>query len=110
MENIRVLYEKHGGNVYYGEAVTQYEHALQAAYFAEQYAPNDNELIVAAFLHDIGHLLGEKEEDFMGQLGVHRHEYVGGEYLRKKVGLSERICYLVENHVKIKYMINKYLK
>ncbi|CAF0724285.1 unnamed protein product [Rotaria sordida] len=102
MEKLRLLYEKYGGNGYYGEPVTQYEHALQAAFFAEQYAPNDNELIVAAFLHDIGHLLGEKQEDLMGNLGVLRHEHIGAEYLRKKVGLSERICYLVENHVNAK--------
>jgi len=101
MEKLRLLYEKHGASEYYGELVTQYQHALQAAYFAEQYAPDDKELIIAALLHDIGHLLGEKEEDFMGKLGAHRHEYIGSEYLRK-VGLSERICYLVENHVNAK--------
>jgi predicted HD phosphohydrolase len=102
MEKLRSLYEKHGGSDYYGEPVTQYQHALQAAYFAEQYDPNDHELIVAAFLHDVGHLLGESEEDRMGNLGVLRHEHIGAEYLRKKVGLSERICYLIENHVNAK--------
>jgi predicted HD phosphohydrolase len=102
MEKLRSLYEKHGESEYYGEAVTQYQHAIQAAYAAEQYDPNDKELIIAALLHDVGHLLGEKKEDFMKNLGVLRHEYVGSEYLRKKVGLSERICYLVENHVNAK--------
>jgi putative nucleotidyltransferase with HDIG domain len=102
MEKLRLLYEKHGASEYYGEAVTQYQHAIQAAYSAEQYDPNDHELIIAALLHDVGHLLGEKEEDHMGNLGVHRHESVGAEYLRKKIGLSERICYLVENHVNAK--------
>ncbi|CAF4140965.1 unnamed protein product [Rotaria magnacalcarata] len=102
MEKLRSLYEKHGENAYYGEAVTQYEHALQAAYFAEQYNPNDTELIVAAFLHDVGHLLGTKNEDFMGDLGVLQHEHIGAEYLRTQVGLSERICYLVANHVNAK--------
>lgn len=102
MENLRSLYEKHGGNLYCGEAVTEYEHALQAAYFAEQYASNDIELVVAAFLHDVGHLLGQKQEDFMGQYGVREHERIGAEYLRTKIGLSERICYLVENHVNAK--------
>ena len=102
MEKVRSLYEKHGDSDYFGEPVTQYQHAIQAAYFAEKYAPNDEELILAALLHDIGHLLGEKEEDRMGKLGVLRHEYLGGEYLRKELGLSERICYLVENHVNAK--------
>jgi len=102
MEKLRLLYEKHGGSEYCGEIVTQYQHALQSAYFAEQYAPNDKELIIAAFLHDVGHLLSEKSEDRMGNLGVLRHEYVGSEYLRKQIGLSERICYFVENHVNAK--------
>ncbi|CAF1599359.1 unnamed protein product [Adineta ricciae] len=102
MESIRLLFQKHGGSEYYGEPVTQFQHAVQAAYCAEQYAPNDAELIIAAFLHDIGHLLGEKQEDLMGNLGVLRHEHVGAEYLREKIGLSERICYLVKNHVNAK--------
>lgn len=102
MEKVRSLYEKHGDSDYFGEPVTQYQHAIQAAYFAEKYAPDDTELILAALLHDIGHLLGKTEEDRMGKLGVLRHEYLGGEYLRKEIGLSERICYLVENHVNAK--------
>ncbi len=102
MEKLRSLYEKYGASEYYGEAVTQYQHAIQTAYSAEQYDPNDDELIIAAFLHDVGHLLGEKPEDHMGELGVLRHESVGAEYLRKEVGLSERICYLVANHVNAK--------
>jgi putative nucleotidyltransferase with HDIG domain len=102
MEKLRSIYDKHGGSNYYGEDVTQYQHALQTAYLAEQYSPNDHELIIAALLHDIGHLLGEKEEDLMGNLGVLRHESVGAEYLRKQIGLSDRICYLVENHVNAK--------
>ena len=102
MEKLRCLYEENGKNAYCGEAITEYEHALQAAYLAEQHAPNDKELIIAALLHDIGHLLGKNQEDYMGKLGVRRHEYIGAEYLRKNVGLSERICYLVENHVNAK--------
>ena len=102
MEQVRSLYEKHGDSDYFGEPVTQYQHAIQSAYYAEKYAPDDKELILAALLHDIGHLLCEKEEDRMGKLGVLRHERLGGEYLRKKIGLSERICYLVENHVNAK--------
>lgn len=101
MEKLRLLFEKHGGEAYYGEAVTQYEHAIQSAYSAEQYDPNDEELIVAAFLHDVGHLLGENE-DLMENLGVLRHEHVGAEYLRTQIGLSEHVCYLVRNHVNAK--------
>ncbi len=49
------LLEQRGDSQYGGEAVTQLEHALQAALLAEQeQAPP--ELIVAALLHDVGHL------------------------------------------------------
>ncbi|CAF0728083.1 unnamed protein product [Adineta steineri] len=102
MENVRFVYEKHGGSEYYGEPVTQYQHAIQAAYLAEQYDATDHELIIAAFLHDIGHLLSEKEEDLMGNLGVLNHEQIGAKYLHDQIGLSERICYLIENHVNAK--------
>ena len=102
METLRNLYEKRAGNAYFGEHVTEYQHALQAAFCAEQFAPNDAELIIAAFLHDVGHLLGEKDEDYMGQLGVLRHEHLGADFLRDQFGFSERICYLVRNHVNAK--------
>lgn len=102
MEKLRALYEKHGDDAYYGEQVTQYQHALQTAFCAEQYAPNDPELIIAALLHDVGHLLGKNQDDYMGQLGVRRHEHVGAEYLRNEFGFSDRICYLVRNHVNAK--------
>jgi OPA family glycerol-3-phosphate transporter-like MFS transporter len=52
------LLDKHGGSLYGGEAVTQREHALQAASAAEQ-AHAAPALIAAALLHDIGHLLPE---------------------------------------------------
>ena len=102
MEKLRSLYEKDGASQYYGEEVTQYEHAIQAAYLAEKSRPDDHELIVAALLHDVGHLLGKNPEDHMGELGVLCHESVGAEYLRKTFGLSERICYLIRNHVNAK--------
>ena len=102
METLRNLYETRAGNAYFGEQVTEYQHALQAASCAEQFAPNDHELIIAAFLHDVGHLLGQKDEDYMGQLGVLRHEHIGADYLRDRFGFSERICYLVRSHVNAK--------
>ncbi|MBY0374774.1 MAG: HD domain-containing protein, partial [Bryobacteraceae bacterium] len=44
------------GHAYFGEQVTQLEHALQSAYLAVQ-AGADDETILAALLHDIGHVL-----------------------------------------------------
>ncbi|MEL6274979.1 MAG: hypothetical protein AAFU03_07745, partial [Bacteroidota bacterium] len=43
------------GHIEYGERVTQSSHAVQAGLLARE-KEYDNELIIAAFLHDIGHL------------------------------------------------------
>lgn len=56
------LFRKHGGSQYGSEAVSQLEHALQAAFFAER-AGASAELITAALLHDCGHLLHDLPDD-----------------------------------------------
>lgn len=56
LEDIDGLFCRHGDTQYTGEPVTQLEHALQTAALAEQEdAPPS--LIVASFLHDLGHML-----------------------------------------------------
>lgn len=54
--DIERLFRDHGHIAYSGEAVTQLEHALQTAQRAEAEAAGD-ELVTAALLHDLGHLL-----------------------------------------------------
>ena len=62
VERLFELLEGGGGAQYLGEPVTQLEHALQAAALAEA-AGADEALVIAALLHDIGHLLpGEPHE------------------------------------------------
>ena len=56
VSDIRSLFEQYGGIAYSGEPVTQLQHALQSGALAEEAGAND-ELVVAAFLHDLGHLL-----------------------------------------------------
>ena len=56
LEEIEDLFRQRGGEQYTGEPVTQLQHALQTAWLAEQAAEND-ELVTAALLHDLGHLL-----------------------------------------------------
>ena len=56
LEDIEALFVAHGGTRYSGEPVTQAEHALQTAFFAEQEGADD-ELVTACLLHDLGHLL-----------------------------------------------------
>jgi phosphonate degradation associated HDIG domain protein len=54
--DIVALFQLKGHEQYDGEPVTQLQHALQTATFAEQ-AGADSALITAGLLHDIGHLL-----------------------------------------------------
>lgn len=54
--DIEQLFARRGGDQYTGEPVTQLQHALQTAWLAEQAGEGD-ELVTAALLHDLGHLL-----------------------------------------------------
>lgn len=56
IQDIGRLFEQRGGEQYAGEPVTQLEHALQSALLAENDGASD-ELVTAALLHDLGHLL-----------------------------------------------------
>jgi phosphonate degradation associated HDIG domain protein len=61
LEDIELLFARHGSAQYSGEPVSQLEHALQTAYLAEQSEASD-ELVTACLLHDLGHLLNEQGE------------------------------------------------
>jgi phosphonate degradation associated HDIG domain protein len=93
------LYEQFGDNDYIGEPVSQIEHMSQAAQLAmaEDF---DDEVVLAAFFHDIGHICGHGAEN-MGGFGVVSHERLGADYLRR-AGFSERMARLVEYHVQAK--------
>ena len=54
--DIEQVFAERGGEQYTGEPVTQLQHALQSATLAETEGAND-ELVTAALLHDLGHLL-----------------------------------------------------
>ncbi len=82
LAEITRLYEQHGAALYAGEPVTQLEHALQAAHFAEQ-AGEPPGLITAALLHDVGHLTHEFDEDCAEQDINDEHEAAGAEWLRE---------------------------
>jgi len=78
LEEIEQLYALRGG-LHYGEGVTQIEHALQTAILAQAQSAGPG-LIVAALLHDIGHLF-ESEEDVVEGRFDDRHEAVGARML-----------------------------
>ncbi|WP_327439375.1 phosphonate degradation HD-domain oxygenase [Pseudomonas donghuensis] len=99
VSEVFALYQQHGHEDYIGEPVSQLEHMSQAAQLAlaEGY---DDEVVLAAFFHDIGHICGGAEGD-MGGYGAVSHEWVGANYLRR-CGFSERLAKLVEYHVEAK--------
>lgn len=99
IDSVFALYEKYGSKGYIGEEISQLEHATQAAMLAEE----DGQpllVILAAFFHDIGHLLiyDNPELEKMGDYGVAKHENLGGDYLLEK-GFDEDLCNLVRNHI-----------
>jgi phosphonate degradation associated HDIG domain protein len=102
------LYEQFGSADYIGEPVSQIEHMAQSAQMAEN-GGYDKEVILAAFFHDIGHLLAQDREiESMGGFGIKRHEQIGADFLRE-MGFPEKISKLVENHVQAKrYLTFKY--
>jgi phosphonate degradation associated HDIG domain protein len=61
LADIAQVFAERGGEMYAGEPVTQLEHALQSALQAEQEGAHD-ELVTAALLHDLGHLLHDLGE------------------------------------------------
>ncbi len=95
------LYKKYGVNDYVGEPVSQLEHMCQCAQLAEK-ENYDDEVILAAFFHDIGHLCEHiMKVDHMDNYGVVDHEKIGAEYLINK-GFSKRLSTLIASHVDAK--------
>lgn len=90
IDEIILLFEQRGDSLYGGELITQRDHALQAATLAE----NENvspELIAAALLHDIGHLVHDLPHDST-QCGVDdQHETLGETYLESAFGANVAI-------------------
>src|SRR5512139_978051 len=82
---IEQLFAAKGDRMYAGEPVTQLQHALQSAELAERAGASD-ELVLAAFLHDLGHLIND-QGDTPTLRGVDdRHEYVALPFLRDLYG------------------------
>ena len=97
LADIERLYAQHGG-LAYGEDVTQLEHALQCAALARA-ADAAPSLIVAALLHDIGHLF-EQEADVADAVWDGRHEIHGARALGGLFGPA--VCGPIALHVAAK--------
>lgn len=107
VENLFALYQAYGGGDYIGEPVSQLAHMWQAAALA-QAEGYEEEVILAAFLHDLGHLCAQAQTASMDGFGAVDHERLGADYLRQR-GFSARLAALVEGHVLAKrYLTHKY--
>ncbi len=84
-DEIYSLFAARGSSCYFGEPVSQLEHALQAAWFAQQENAPDH-LVVAALVHDIGHLVHGQDEQ-VAERGIDaRHEEAGESWLKNRFG------------------------
>jgi [1-hydroxy-2-(trimethylamino)ethyl]phosphonate dioxygenase len=85
--DILALYGARGVQAYFGERVSMAEHGLQAAHFAQaEGAPEA--LVVAALLHDIGHLLEAMPDAIDDWTADARHEEVGARWLARHFDAS----------------------
>ncbi|MEI8365440.1 MAG: HD domain-containing protein [Parachlamydiaceae bacterium] len=86
---------------YIGESVSQLAHALQCAQLAVE-SGADDETVLAALFHDIGHLCADADERAeRNTYGVMNHDMIGADFLRQ-CGMSEKVCQLVLGHVEAK--------
>lgn len=83
VEEIAALFAERGNSQYGGEAVSQLEHGLQAAMLAEE-AGESSELIAAALLHDIGHLLHDLPDSAPDEGVDDVHEELGARWLEAR--------------------------
>ena len=100
-EEILSIYQARGAEAYFGERVSMTEHGLQAAHFAAAEGAPDP-LILAALLHDIGHLLEAVPDAIEDWTVDARHEELGARWLavgrvardREDAGeTDDRICH-----------------
>lgn len=109
---IRSIFEQNGSKNYGVEPVTQLQHALQTATLAEQESADD-QLIVAALLHDIGHIMFDEDIPDSVDEDLHDHheekayqwilEHFGtrvADPVRLHVVAKRYLCTIEKNYVK----------
>ena len=98
-ELMQEIYENGGGQLYDAEAVTQLEHALQSAEQAQK-SGAPSHLIVAALLHDIGHLLNGDEKGAAERGEDALHEACGAAFLGR--WFKDEVTDAIRHHVAAK--------
>jgi phosphonate degradation associated HDIG domain protein len=76
------IFERRGGEEYLGEPVTMAQHMLQGAHLAERQGEEEI-IIVAALLHDIGHFTSEFGTFSMDDTHDKHHEEAGAQVLER---------------------------
>ena len=94
--DILAIYQARGSAAYFGERVSMTEHALQTAHFAQAEAASES-LVVAALLHDIGHLLNPVPDAIEDWTTDGRHEETGARWLARCFPAA--VCEPVRLHV-----------
>jgi len=104
IDHIVAVFNERGGEAYLGERVSMADHMLQAAFTAERSGASD-EVIVAALLHDIGHLVNDVAAEQRGHPGELEqvdfvHEEAGARWL--SAGFGPAVTEPVRMHVAAK--------
>ena len=86
IDEICTAFERRGQETY-GEGISQLEHAVQCAAFAERDGA-DAALVTATLLHDIGHLLHDLPADVADSGIDTQHEASGSAWLSRHFGLA----------------------
>jgi phosphonate degradation associated HDIG domain protein len=76
------IFERRGAEEYLGEPVTIAEHMLQAAHLAERQGEEEI-IVVAALLHDIGHFTSEFGTFSMDDTHDRHHDQAGAQVLER---------------------------
>ena len=93
------LYGARGAAAYFGERVSMSEHSLQAAHFARVEAAPEA-LVLAALLHDVGHLLEAVPDAIEDWTSDAHHEEIGAAWLARR--FPREVCEPVRLHVPAK--------
>jgi phosphonate degradation associated HDIG domain protein len=102
VDEIIGLYESRGARTYRNEPISQLEHALQCAALARA-ANAAHELVAAAFLHDLGHLVTQASIDSVEEIDD-LHQYVAIPFLRRT--FADAVTEPIRLHVDAKRLLS----